>query len=75
MIYSTCPTCGFFLGNVSEKYEIQKNKICSNKRLTEEQQNEEIKLVLNSLGIKRYCCKMRMLSCKDMVQEIQPTVN
>ena len=73
MIYSTCPTCGFFIGNVVEKYESEKKKICNNIRLNEDQQNEQIKDVLLSLGVKRYCCKMRIFTCKNMVDEIQPS--
>ena len=72
MIYSSCPTCGFFIGNVVEKYEIEKSKICNNIRLTEKQQGEEIQKAINKLGLKRYCCKMRVLTCKNMVEEIQP---
>ena len=26
MIYATCPTCGFLLASVSEKYETKKKK-------------------------------------------------
>jgi DNA-directed RNA polymerase subunit N (RpoN/RPB10) len=73
MIYSSCPTCGFFIGNVVEDYEKQKISICNNNKLNEKQQAEEIKKVINKLGLKRYCCKMRVLTCKDMVEEIQPT--
>tara|TARA_B100001248_G_C27395100_1_gene465018 strand:- start:2277 stop:2504 length:228 start_codon:yes stop_codon:yes gene_type:complete len=73
MIYSSCPTCGFFIGNIVEKYETEKIKICSNIRLNEKQQAEEIQKIFGGLGLKRYCCKMRVLTCKDMVHEIQPT--
>ena len=73
MIYSSCPTCGFFIGNIIEKYETEKIKICSNIRLNEKQQAEEIQKIFGKLGLKRYCCKMRVLTCKDMVHEIQPT--
>ena len=73
MIYSSCPTCEFFIGNVVEDYEKQKISICNNNKLNEKQQALEIQKVINSLGIKRYCCKMRILTCKDMVEEIQPT--
>ncbi len=73
MIYSSCPTCGFFIGNVVENYEQQKFTICNNIKLNEKQQSEEIQKVINKLGLKRYCCKMRVLTCKNMVDEIQPT--
>ena len=74
MIYSTCPTCGFFIGNVVSEYEKKKSLICS-KRLGKKIEEEEIKKVLLSLGLRRYCCKMRVMTCKDMVEEIQPSKN
>lgn len=52
MIYSSCPTCGFFIGNVVEDYEKQKISICNNNKLNEKQQALEIQKVINSLGIK-----------------------
>ena len=72
MIYSTCPTCGFFIGNVINEFEEAKNKICSTHNITDEEQQEEISKVLKKLKIRRYCCRMRIMSCKDMVQEILP---
>lgn len=74
MIYSTCPTCGFFIGNVVQKYENKKFEIC-NKRLGKKKEEEEIKKLLLSLGLRRYCCKMRIMTCKNMVEEIQPSKN
>ena len=70
MIYSKCPTCGFFIGNISHKFEIEKEKICSNKKLSQEQQEKEISKLLQNLKVRRYCCRMRVMTCKDMVHEI-----
>ena len=75
MIYITCPTCYYFLGNKIEIYEEQKELICNNKQFSEEQQNEKIKELINSLKIRRYCCKMRLMTCKDIVQDILPVEN
>tara|TARA_A100001015_G_C14694575_1_gene595789 strand:+ start:134 stop:361 length:228 start_codon:yes stop_codon:yes gene_type:complete len=72
MIYSSCPTCGYFIGNIVEKYETEKIKICNNIKLTEKEQEKEIQKVFGQLGLRRYCCKMRVMSCKNMVEEIQP---
>ena len=38
MIYSTCPTCGFFIGNVINDFEIKKNEICSDSKLSDDEQ-------------------------------------
>ena len=37
MNYSSCPTCYFFIGNLIEEFENEKEKICSNSKLTEEE--------------------------------------
>jgi DNA-directed RNA polymerase subunit N (RpoN/RPB10) len=75
MLYTTCPTCGYFLGQKNIEYEEGKNKICSNPNLTLEEKEKEISKLLLSLGLKRYCCKMRMMSYKDIVQDIIPIQN
>ena len=75
MIYATCPTCGFLLASVSEKYETKKKEICDNPKLSAEDQEKEIQKLIQSLGIRRYCCKMRLMTCKDLVQDIVPINN
>tara|TARA_E500000178_G_C16340651_1_gene453082 strand:- start:275 stop:502 length:228 start_codon:yes stop_codon:yes gene_type:complete len=70
MIYSKCPTCGFFIGNISDSFEKKKEEICSNTNLSEEEQEKQISEVLKNLKIRRYCCRMRIMSSKDMVFEI-----
>ena len=72
MLYITCPTCGYFLGNVTHDFEIKKDKICSNPELNMEEQNKEIQTLIKSLPLRRYCCKMRILTYKDLVQDILP---
>ena len=72
MIYSSCPTCGFFLGNINENYEKEKEKINSNEKLSEEEKNNEISKLLRNLKIRRYCCRMRIMTCKNIVDEILP---
>tara|TARA_B100001093_G_scaffold517903_1_gene600891 strand:- start:3393 stop:3620 length:228 start_codon:yes stop_codon:yes gene_type:complete len=74
MIYASCPTCYFFIGNLVEQFEREKKKICSNVDLSEEEQEEKIGSLLRSLPIRRYCCRMRIMTCKDVVQEILPIV-
>ena len=70
MIYSTCPTCGFFIGNIINEYEIEKEKICSNTKLSDEEQQNQISKLLKRLKVRRYCCRMRIMTCKDLVKEI-----
>jgi DNA-directed RNA polymerase subunit N (RpoN/RPB10) len=72
MIYLTCPTCGFFLGAKTIEFETKRAKIYSNPNLSEEQLTEEISKLIKSLEIRRYCCRMRLLTAKDIVQDVLP---
>ena len=72
MIYSTCPTCGFFIGNLVTDFENEKDSICSNNQISEEEQEKLISNLVKNLKVRRYCCKMRIMTCKNMVEEIMP---
>jgi hypothetical protein len=72
MLYITCPTCGYFLGQKTIEYEEQKEKICSNPNLSIEKREKELSELLLKLGLRRYCCKMRVMSYKDLVEYIIP---
>lgn len=72
MIYIVCPTCGFFLGSNAIEYDKKKAEICANSKLSEEEQTAEIQKLLKSLKIRRYCCRMRIMTAKDIVQDIIP---
>ena len=75
MIYITCPTCGYFIGSKAIEYDNKKAEICSNAELSEQQQAEEIQKLLKNLKIRRYCCRMRIMTTKDIVQDIIPAEN
>jgi len=72
MLYLICPTCGYFLGQKTLEYEQGKEKVCSNPKLTAEEREKELSNLLLGLKLRRYCCKMRMMSYKDIVQDILP---
>ena len=72
MLYMSCPTCGYFLGQIIMKFEQDKNDICSNHNLSEEEKEKEISKLIVSLKLRRYCCKMRIMSYKDIVKDILP---
>jgi DNA-directed RNA polymerase subunit N (RpoN/RPB10) len=72
MIPLTCPTCGYFLGNKVNNFEKEKEKICENAKISEEAQGVEIQKLIKSLNLRRYCCIMRLMSSKDIVQDILP---
>jgi len=71
MIYLTCPTCGYFIGTKIDTYEKGKQEIC-NKYDDEEVQGEKIQSLIKTLKLRRYCCRMRIMSTKDLVQDILP---
>jgi DNA-directed RNA polymerase subunit N (RpoN/RPB10) len=75
MLYLSCPTCGYFLGNKTMEYETKKDLICSNPKYDKNKQGEEIQKLLKSLKLRRYCCRMRMMTYKDIVHEIIPLPN
>jgi DNA-directed RNA polymerase subunit N (RpoN/RPB10) len=75
MIYITCPTCGYFIGSKAIEYDTKKAEICANTELSEQQQAEEIQKLLKNLKIRRYCCRMRIMTTKDIVQDIIPAEN
>jgi len=71
----SCPTCGYFLGQIMIKYEEEKEKICSNPKLSSEEKEDANSKLILSLGLRRYCCKMRVMSYKDIVHDILPVVD
>jgi DNA-directed RNA polymerase subunit N (RpoN/RPB10) len=75
MLYLTCPTCGYFLGLKTIEWETKSEEICNNPNLKLEEKEIKKQELLLSLGLTRYCCKMRMMSYKDIVQDILPVVN
>ena len=72
MLYLTCPTCGYFLGQKTIEYEAGKKNICANPKLSTEEKEQAMSKLLLSLKLRRYCCKMRMMSYKDIVEDILP---
>lgn len=75
MIYITCPTCGFFIGSKTIEFETKKEEICANTSLSEEEQAVEIQTLIKGLGLRRYCCRMRLMTGKDIVHDIVPVEN
>jgi len=55
-----CFTCG---NAVSDKFEEYQNKVKS---------GEEPAKVLDSLGIKRYCCRRMLLTTVETIQQVLP---
>ena len=75
MIPLTCVTCGYFIGAIVIEYETKKTDICNNPELSDEQKASEISKLINSLDIRRYCCRMRLMTTKDIVYDVLTVSN
>ncbi len=70
MIYIKCPSCGLLLGNRQMVYEKGLEEINSNPNTDNEKKLELKTKLVESLGIKRYCCKMRVMTYKNLPEII-----
>jgi DNA-directed RNA polymerase subunit N (RpoN/RPB10) len=66
-----CPSCGYLLGNRQIIYEKGLREIMNNPNANEEEKLLlRIKLV-ESLNIKNYCCRMRVITFKQVTEIIK----
>ena len=75
MLYPNCPTCGFPLALVELNFEKEKEKICNDPNNTEEEIAKKISKLVKSLPLRRYCCKMRILTYINQAELIEPPEN
>jgi DNA-directed RNA polymerase subunit N (RpoN/RPB10) len=75
MLYSTCPTCGYFLAQKIIEWETKSKEICDNPKLTKNEKEKLKEELLTTIKLRRYCCRMRLMSYKDLVQDISPVTN
>lgn len=66
MLYPKCPTCATILSDIQLIYERKIKEVCSNPKLSETERSKKITEIVNSLGLERYCCKMRVMSYVDL---------
>ena len=69
MLYPKCPTCKTILANKQLLYEAKMTKICG-EDLDEETMKKKKMEVHEEIGLKNYCCKMRMMSYVKKVELI-----
>jgi len=70
MLYPVCPTCGHLLADTELEFTEKYNKITDSKE-TEANKDKAIQKLFSDLKIKKYCCKMRLISYFDHITEIQ----
>jgi DNA-directed RNA polymerase subunit N (RpoN/RPB10) len=64
MKYLVCPTCGKVLGDIEIDYEI-KSKETMSMNISEQEKVVKNRELIESMGIFRYCCKMRIFTQID----------
>lgn len=68
MIYLKCPTCGYVLGNRQKIYDKGLEEIESNPNNDEKTKLDLKNKLIESLEVKRYCCKMRIITYKNKTE-------
>jgi len=53
MLYLTCPTCGYFLGQKTVEWETKSEEICNNHKLSYEEKEKKKQELLLSLKLPR----------------------
>ena len=53
MLYLSCPTCGYFLGNKTFEFETKRNLICNNPKFNKDKQGEEIQKIIKKFETKK----------------------
>lgn len=66
MLYIFCPTCRELLGDKEKYYERKMEEICQKNEMGEYKTEDEFDTdkinLVNSLGLRRYCCKQKMMA-------------
>jgi DNA-directed RNA polymerase subunit N (RpoN/RPB10) len=70
MKYLVCPTCGKVLGDVEIDYDQKSNEIMMS-NISEKEKIIKRKELIESMGIHRYCCKMRLFTQIDLYKIIK----
>ena len=70
MLYPVCPTCHMLLADKQLPFEKGKENINNNKTFNESKKQKEIEKLLDMLGLKKYCCRSRVISYMDQCKLI-----
>lgn len=70
MKYLICPTCGKVLGDIEIDYDEKSNEIMMS-NISEQEKVVKRKELIESMGIYRYCCKMRLFTQIDLYKIIR----
>jgi DNA-directed RNA polymerase subunit N (RpoN/RPB10) len=70
MKYVVCPTCGKVLADIEIDYEIKSIEIMTSS-LSEKEKIVKRRELIEGMGVKRYCCKMRVFTQVDPYKVIR----
>lgn len=70
MKYVVCPTCGKVLADIEIDYEIKSIEIMTSS-LSEKEKIVKRRELIENMGVKRYCCKMRVFTQVDPYKVIR----
>jgi len=74
MLYIVCPTCHHLLGDKQLYYEAELEKICKSCEMGKYDDEQEYQMkvdLVNRLGLKRYCCKQRIMTYVELVKVVK----
>lgn len=69
MLYPVCPTCGHLLADIEVEFTDKYEKINESKD-SDEKKGKEIEKLFIEVKIKKYCCKMRLISYFNHIRTI-----
>ena len=69
MLFPVCPTCGHLLADIEVEFTDKYEKINESKD-SDEKKGKEIEKLFVEVKIKKYCCKMRLISYFNHIRTI-----
>lgn len=69
MLYPVCPTCSHLLADIEVEFTDKYEKINESKD-SDEKKGKEIEKLFIEVKIKKYCCKMRLISYFNHIKTI-----
>jgi DNA-directed RNA polymerase subunit N (RpoN/RPB10) len=69
MLYPVCPTCGHLLADIEVEFTDKYEKINESKD-SDDKKGKEIEKLFVEVKIKKYCCKMRLISYFNHIRTI-----
>ena len=66
-----CPTCKHMLSHLQIFYEKRLTDIINDPKLSDKEKDDEKQKLVNSFGLRRYCCTMRLMTYKRLIEIVK----